>query len=213
MWILFKREVESIAVWLLFLSVVMGIIILVMIKDFFGDLETVPVGLSVYFFKPVRVSLSVLPLISAAIGVGQIFKDRRDGVSKFLCTLAVSRNRIMATRILAGVVGISLIIASVILVELVLLMMYRPVVPVDWSPFMSMWLTVFLVNLSAYALGLSQGWKSNRFVRAIGILVIGFVVVGVIMIKGYDLTGWLLLVLIAVAGFVVTFQQYTKTSL
>ncbi len=127
-------------------------------------------------------------LIFSGMGAVQMYLDRRRKISALLATLAVSRNKIFAARVIAGIllVFIGLIPLLEITVTAVLARSVEPAHSVRLL-YPEISIPVFLLGFACYCIGLQAGWTSNQLTAALGALGLSFILFSVILIKVF---GW-----------------------
>jgi len=211
---LIKHEIESIILYLLLpLIVTAGLIIALVSSVALGAGRYPPVGIPRIMFSVFWFPMVFLPFIAAGVGAVQMYSDRSKKISTFLCTLATSRWRILAARIIAGVWSFLIVLIGLGLTDLILLRMYPRFVPVDVSHPVRMFGAALLLNLACYALGLQMGWNERKFFPILGSMALCAPLIFLIVIKGLGVEAYLLLALVAVASLARTWQKFAACAL
>jgi len=164
------------------------------------------VGLSV----PVLV---ILVLGFSAMGVTQMYIDRNRRISAFLSTMPVTRSRILAARIIAGLLAILIVLVPLAIASVVLNRLIAPPIPIFAGYIADILTTVFLMVLACYYLGLLTGWTANKITPTFGALGLNLVLVSLVFIKGFGPDIKFLLVLVIVACLIRTWHKFMSTSL
>ena len=157
--------------------------------------------------------LVVLVLGFSAMGVTQMYLDRNRKISAFLSVLPVTRNRILAARIIAGLLAILIVLVPVTIAATVLVRLFEPPIPVSSGYIDEILTTVFLMAFACYCLGLLTGWTANKIAPTFGALGLNLVLVSLVFVKGFGPDIKFLLVLVIVACLVRTWHKFMSTSL
>jgi hypothetical protein len=197
--IMVKREIGDHS--LLFLGAVAAVAIYVfyVVARVFVAPGSPPVGV-----PPVmhRLLLSFLPWLSvtaAGVGAVQMRSDLRANTCAFLATTATTRRRVLAAKLVAGLLWISLLVLPVALTDLVLLMVFPRLVWPDVSLLARVFAIFLLSCLSGYAVGLDAGMGERKLVALAAILVLVPLLLSVILVKGLSLATAVVLGLVATA--------------
>jgi len=153
MFTLIKREIEdNIVFYLMFAILSLGTSALMLCAVFYGDLEDP--GDRAFLFIPCLLFTFIGLFGVSALGSSQMYVDRTRKVSAFLSGLAVTRGRLFAAKITAGVIGILLMIAPIAIAAMIAVEKFAIPIPVTWEVSREVTLVVFLVYLSGYSMGL-----------------------------------------------------------
>ena len=211
---LIRHEFESI--WL-YLFMPVGFVLFSII-GIFGQMairagELPPVGVPEGMYVAFWVPLWLLPFIMAGLGAAQMHGDRSKKISAYLCTLATSRERILAARIIAGLALMVIIVMPLAIADAVFLVVYPRLVPIDVGSLVDRFAVVLAVNLAGYAVGLLMGWNTNKYFATLGSIVLCLVLIGVMAIKGFGGQTCVILLLVAAAGLARTGQRFMRSAL
>jgi hypothetical protein len=163
---------------------------------------------------PISVIMGIiLVVLYTTLGAAQMYMDRANRISSLLATLAATRSRILAARVLAGATIIlttlvPLLITAVAIAHLedAPLAFYRGVIAEVFA-------AVALTGFACYCVGLLLGWTAIKAFPALGILFLATLVVLLVVIKGFVLTAIVLLLLFSVACLAHVWYRFTSVSL
>lgn len=206
---LVKREIRDHVIYFIAAAVVSAILIALLAATicYFDEGEpAVYIGISLCV-------IVILVLGSAAMGVSQMYTDRNRKISAFLSALPVTRNQILAARIITGILAILTVFFPLMLAVIVLCRLLPPPILIfaDWIP--DIFLTAFLIGFACYCIGLQTGWNAGRLGPALGELSLTCFVVSLVLIKGFGPHIMVILLLFIVASLVRTWCAFTSTSL
>jgi ABC-type transport system involved in multi-copper enzyme maturation permease subunit len=157
--------------------------------------------------------LVILVLGFSAMGVTQMYMDRNRRISAFLSALPVTRSRILAARIIAGLLAILIVLVPLVIASVVLNRLIAPPIPILAGYIADILTTVFLMVLACYCLGLLTGWTANKITPTFGALGLNLVLVSLVFVKGFGPDINFLLVLVIVACLIRTWHKFMSTSL
>ena len=209
---LINRELRSISIYLALPALTTLSTILILVWDTLFSPEPYP-GIPPAMYAAFIFPIIFLPLFCAGVGAAQMYFDRSRKISAWLSTLPTSRNRILAARIIAGSTSFLLVLVPLALTDAVLLSFYPPLVPIHASPLIQLFITAILLNAACYALGLLMGSNSNRFFPVLGSIFLSAPIVALIIVKGFGFETMLLLLLLAAALILRTWQKFSTASL
>jgi hypothetical protein len=165
-------------------------------------------------FVGLLASLGIFVLVgSCAMGVTQVYADRANKVSPFLATLAVTRGQILAARCIVGVVAILAVLVPVVVAAVLLLHTFRPPLSFYWPAIVEVPVTLFLVVLASYCMGLLIGTTTRKLVLVAGCLIVPLVVATLVVIEGFGLQAMAVLALLILASLVRSATKLFSTSL
>jgi len=208
MFTLIKREIQDNIAYFIGAAVLSAILVALLIPVMYSD----PVE------RPVFIGLS-LPVILALIigcagmGVTQMYLDRTRKISALLSTLAVSRNRILLARIIAGILAILTVLLPLTVTAVVFRRLLLPPIPIYSGLIFDISVVAFLTGFACYCLGLQTGWTSSKITPTLGALLLTCVLVSLIPVKGFGLHIKAILVLFIVASLTRTWRKFMSTSL
>ena len=157
--------------------------------------------------------LVILVLGFSAMGVTQMYMDRNRRISAFLSALPVTRSRILAARIIAGLLAILTVLVPVTIASIVLGRLLALPIPIFAGYIADIFSTILLMVLACYCLGLLTGWTANKITPTFGALGLNLVLVTLIFVKGFGPDIKFLLVLVIVACLIRTWHKFISTPL
>jgi hypothetical protein len=212
MFTLIKREIEDHIAYFIGAAILSGILIILSILAISAQEASEP-AVFVGFYIPVIIVLMIgLP----GMGVSQMYTDRNRRVSAFLCGLPVTRGQILAAKIATGILAILTFFVPLTITAVILMRLFAPPVLIYsvYSGFISdIFMAVFLMSFACYCLGLQTGWTSSRITPTLGGVALTFVLIPLILVKGFGLHIVVFLVLFIIASLVRTWHRFTSTSL
>lgn len=213
MFALIKREIEDSIVFFLITAIFMAILVSRLVYRVaigLGGSQAFSVPSSMYkifgFFP-------IIFLIATVFGASQMSRDRDKKISGFLATLATTRRRILAAKIITGFLWILLVILPIAAADAVLLKVFPKAVIPDADFLRNVFITVFLCSLTCYAFGLQIGWRSGKLWPALGVIFVTPILVSLLVIKGIGFETMIILSLFITAAMVRTWQKFMSTSL
>ncbi|UCC97166.1 MAG: hypothetical protein JSW66_15130 [Phycisphaerales bacterium] len=157
--------------------------------------------------------LLILVIVFSAMGVTQMYLDRNRRISAFLCALPVTRSRILAARIIAGVLAILLALLPLAIGAGLLCRLFVLPMPFFTNLLTDIVTTIFLMVFACYCLGLLTGWTASKIAPTFGALGLNLILVSLIVVKGFGSEIRFLLVLVIAACLIRTWQKFVSTSL
>ena len=184
MFTLFMREIKAILLYVVFPLLIAVLIAANIVTRMILE-NNITIGIPSMYYKGQWYLLFFLPFISAGIGAAQVYSDRNKGISTFLATMATTRWQILSARIAAGLLWIAIVFAPLVLVDIVLLIVYPQLVPIDSKFLWQTFAMAFLVNVATYCTGLLMGWNTRKYLPILGSLVLCLPLIALIVIKGF----------------------------
>jgi len=218
MFTLIKREIEDHIAYFIGAVILSGILIALSTLLAFHNYDSpnAPV-LSIGLWIP---AIIVLMIGLPGMGVSQMYTDRNRRISAFLSTLPVTRSRILAARIITGILAILTFLVPLTITAMILLRIFAPagsIYSIYFSIYSSfifdIFWAVFLMSFACYCLGLQTGWTSSRITPTLGGMALTFVLVPLIFVKGFGLHIVVILLLFIIASLTRTWHRFTSTSL
>ena len=212
MFTLIKREIEDNIVYFIGAAILSGILIFLSILAISANEASEPV-VFVGLWVP---AIIVLIIGLAGMGVSQMYTDRNRRISAFLCGLPVTRGQILAARIITGILAILTFLVPLTITAVVLLRLFAQPVLIysEYSGFIfDIFIVIFLMSFACYCIGLQTGWTSSRITPTLGGVVLAFVLVPLILVKGFGLHIVVILLLFIIASLIRTWHRFTSTSL
>jgi hypothetical protein len=150
-----------------------------------------------------------------AMGATQMYLDKTRKISALLSTLAVSRNRILLARIIAGILAILTLLVPLTIAAVILMRLFTLHIPFPMYPGMvfEISVVVFLMSFACYCIGLQTGWNSSVLTPSLGALFLTCIFVPLILIKGFGPYIVVILVLFIIASLLRTWHTFMTTSL
>jgi ABC-type transport system involved in multi-copper enzyme maturation permease subunit len=187
-----------------------------------GVLSLLTIGILVSVFlsgiKGAAVSFAALMLLVqflafGALGSAQMYGDRANRISSLLSTLAVTRDRILAARVLTGVLAILAALVPILVASVILLRMFLP--PFEFYRRMVVEVSVatMLTGVACYCVGLLVGGTTNRVWLLVGNLLLLALCASLLLVKGFGPEVMLLLAVLIGALLVRTWYRFTTASL
>jgi len=214
MFTLIKREIEDNIVYFIGAAILSAILIVLSTLLAFHNYDSpnAPV-FSIGLWIPVIIVLIIgLP----GMGVSQMYTDRTRRISAFLSGLPVTRGQILVARIITGILAILTFLVPLTITAVVLLHLFAPSGPIysGYSGFIfDIFIVIFLMCFTCYCLGLQTGWTSSKITPTLGGVALAFVLVPLILVKGFGLHIVVILVLFIVASLVRTWHRFMSTPL
>ncbi|MHC4557206.1 MAG: hypothetical protein ACYTFW_08195 [Planctomycetota bacterium] len=175
-----------------------------------------PKGISNSMFEGLVFYLPlVVSLISAAMGVTQMYTDSNRKISTLLSTLPTTRGQILTAKMAAGILGILAALLPVMLANVILLHVYHvaPVSSVYTRFFGRIFATTFILSVACYCLGLLMGRNTGKIIPVFGTLLLTLILYSIIIIKGFGLHAVVVLLLFSIASLVRIRQKFLSTPL
>lgn len=147
-----------------------------------------------------------------AMGASQMHMDRTRKISAFLSTLPVTRGRILIARIVTGILAILVLLVPLAVTAAVLSRLFAPPHPVYPAFVAEIFTVIFLMGFACYCLGLQTGWSSSKVIPTLGSLLLTFILVPLILIKGFGAHIVVILLLFIVASLIRTWHRFISTS-
>ncbi len=198
------------------------------IAYFFGTLtfSVILIGISIsiiYNYKSVELPLfsiglgilviTIVILGFCVMGAIQMYTDRTRNISAFLLTLPVRRGEILIARIVTGFLAIlTFFVPATIAVVFLSRLLIHPIPMYDGMVF-EISESVLLMAFACYCLGLQTGWSSNKVTHRLGGLVLTFILVPLIVVKGFGYHSNIILILLIIASLVRIRHKFMSTTL
>jgi len=214
MFSLIKREIkDNIFYFILpvcFAAVSVTFIVTKVLKEAAHD---VPVGIPEIMYLVFYTYIPFAGIIAAAFGASQMYTDKNKKISSFLITLATTRGRILTAKVITGLLWILVALLPIAAADVALLKVFPPLVPIDINSLLCLFAMTFVLYTGCYVTGLLLGWTANKVVPAFGCLVVTVILISVVIIKGFTLSAFIILLLFTVAAMVRATQKFLTTPL
>jgi ABC-type transport system involved in multi-copper enzyme maturation permease subunit len=181
MWTLIRRELEDFFAYLLLTLALVVLCIIIQAAFFMSgkSFDDKNFYQGAFFIITFVFFIIAFPLIFFFLGADQIGRDRTRKISAFLCTLATTRNRIFAAKLIAGAAQLLIVfIPMTVMSAMMLGSIDEPAVQIStfWHRLLA---SLFLLNVAAYSLGMMVGERAT-----VPILYVGFGLVAVAILDG-----------------------------
>lgn len=211
---LIKREIEDNIVFFIIAAIIAIVFTAIPIYSVLTDeMGKIPIGIPISMYTIFPFLFLFVPLICTAFGATQMYTDRNKKISTFLATMATTRKRILTAKIITGLLWICIVIVPLAIAEVVLLRLFPLIVPADTSLLVKLFITLFLICLACYCLGLQMGWNTNKFFPILGSLAVTPILMSIIIIKGFGIETAIILLLLAIASMLQIWQKFMTTPL
>jgi hypothetical protein len=203
---LIRREIRDNLIYVLAPCVVSILTVGILVSVFLSGIRAaaIPFG---------NLLLLVLFLGFGALGSAQMYGDRANRISPLLSTLAVTRDRILAARVLAGVLAILAALVPVIVASVILLQTFLPPFEFYRRIVVEVSVTAILAGLACYCVGLLVGGTTSRAWLLVGNLPLLALCASLLLVKGFGPEVMLILVVLIGALLVRTWLRFTTASL
>ena len=148
-----------------------------------------------------------------AMGAVQIYIDRTRKISAFISTLPVRRSRILLAKLLAGTLAILTLLTPLAITATILFRLFSPPIPIFDKVILDVFTGIFLTAFACYCIGLQSGAHSGKAGTALCGLVLTFILISLVVIKGFGAHMVLILMLFIIASLVRIWHMFTSTSL
>jgi ABC-type transport system involved in multi-copper enzyme maturation permease subunit len=156
--------------------------------------------------------ITILLLAFCGLGASQAYGDRANRISSLLATLGVTRNRIFAARVLAGLLTVLVALVPLIVTTILLLWMFVPPLEFYGRMVVEISLTALLAAVACYGAGLLVGWTTSKAWLAGSVLLL-LPLVSLVAIKGFGPEAMAILLLVIGATLWYAWHTFTSASL
>lgn len=214
MFTLIKREIEDNIVYFIGALIVSGTSIAIIASRItLGSsnhtISTVPM----IMFTVFGFLIPWMSLACASLGATQMYSDRDKKISAFLSTLATTRGKILAAKIITGILWILVVLLPIVIADVILLKIFSKAVPIHTGLLVKIFSITVLTYSICYCIGLQMGWNQNKFLVILGTLVLILIFPSIMIIKGLGVFTAVILPLLVIALIVLTWQKFMSTSL
>jgi len=158
-------------------------------------------------------SVVTLLFIFATLGASQMYTDRANRVSSLLATLAVTRSRILAARIVAGAAVILAMLVSLLIAAVAILYFGGMPLAIYGGVIAEVSATMALASLACYCIGLLGGWTTIKVAPVLAIFFGVVAIVLLVVVKGFGLSAIVLLLLFVIMSLLHVWHRFTSVSL
>jgi ABC-type transport system involved in multi-copper enzyme maturation permease subunit len=164
-------------------------------------------------WAPLALLLPVLLLAFCGLGASQMYGDRTNRISSLLSTLRVTRRRIFAARVLAGVLTILVSLVPLVVTAALVLWAFVPAMGFYRRMGVEIALTVLLTAIAFHAIGLLIGWTTSKAWLLAGNVLLMVLVLSLVAIKGFGPDALALLLVFIGAALLRAWQMFASASL
>ena len=155
----------------------------------------------------------ILLLAFCSLGVSQAYGDRANRISSLLATLGITRNRIFAARVLAGLLIVLVCLVPLVVTTILLLWRFAPPLEFYGRMVVEISLTVFLAAVACYFAGLLVGWTTSKAWLLAGSVLLLLSLASLVVIKGFGPGAMAILLLFIGATLWYAWHTFTSASL
>jgi hypothetical protein len=203
---LVRREIRDESVYVLACCALSAIAIAIMIYASFYGVDT-----------PAIIVPTLLLLVSfvgfSALGAAQMYSDRSNRISVLLSTLAVTRHRIFAARVLVGILAVLLATIPLIVTAVILLRIFLPPLEFYRRMVVEISITAILTGMACYSIGLLVGWTTSKAWLLLGNLLLLTLCLSLLVAKGFGPQVMLILLVFIAAALACTWHKFLSASL
>jgi hypothetical protein len=203
---LIRREIHDNLIYVLGACAISLMMIGMLIYTFLRGISAAALPSSLLLMPALFIGFTVL-------GAAQMCGDRANRISPLLSTLAVTRDGVLAARVLAGVLALLTALVPVIITAVILLRMFVPPFEFYRRMVVEIAATITLMSLACYCAGLLVGWTTSRTWLILGSLLLMVLSVSIIGAKGFGPVTMLILLVLIAAMLVHTRHKFTSASL
>jgi len=206
MYTLIKREIEDHIIYFLG-ALILSLLFTASIaaKGFGGE----PVEGLRTTLAAIGITLACATIVICALGMSQMHTDKNRKISAFLSTLPVSRNQILAARVITGLLALLVLLAAPAITVEILLSTLRQEEAIYKYFTVEIFSAVYLLGLGVYCTGLMCGFSSSKIVATLGSLVLSVVLLTIILIKGPDIETLIILLVYVSASLAYTWRKFS----
>lgn len=152
-------------------------------------------------------------LVFFAMGATQMYLDKNRRISAYLATLSVSRNQILAARVVTAILAILLWFVPLIITAAISIRILKSYYDPYHSFTFEISISIFLLVFACYCLGLITGWTEGKVVPALGGLILVLIFASLIVVKGFGFNFFVILIPFIAACLFCVRQKFISTSL
>jgi len=157
--------------------------------------------------------MGLLFLGYGVLGVAQMCADRANRVSTLLSTQAVTRSRILAARVLAGIATVLVTLVPVLVATIMLLRLNEVPLGLYSRMIRDISIMLALIGLACHGMGLLIGWTNSKSSLIVGFVCLMLLLASLVVAKGFGPSAMALLTLLIVAAWARVWHTFTSTSL
>lgn len=153
------------------------------------------------------------PLIFSALGWIQNYSDRKNKIDTFLVTLAVTRKKILLSKMIIGFSLIILLYTSILAGMLIILKMFYLPRFYLWPLIANQFILLATLSAACYAAGFRIGIKEPQRTDILLIIFSSAILISTVAIKGFAWSGHIFLAAFAIAALASTWIDFQNSSL
>jgi hypothetical protein len=206
MWTLIGRELWDHGLYIMLTGLISACAVAVAIATAYWNIVVPGLGI-------VAGMAVTLFFVFCTLGTAQMYGDRANRISGLLGTLAATRSRILAARVLAGVAVILLGLVPLLIAAAANL--YFADIPLAFyrGTLVEVFMAAILTGFTCYCMGLSLGWTTSKTIPVLGLFFSTTLFVLLVAAKGFWLQGIVLLLLLCIAILTRVWYRFTSVSL
>ena len=162
---------------------------------------------------PAILVMPILLLAFCGLGASQTYGDRANRISSLLATLGVTRSRIFAARVLAGLLTVLVSLTPLLVTTILLLWMFVPPLEFYGRMVVEISLTALLAAVACYGAGLLVGWTTSKAWLLAGCVLLLLSLASLVVIKGFGPGVMAILLLFIGATLWYAWHTFTSASL
>jgi hypothetical protein len=203
---LIKREVEDHTIHLLVAAVLSATLVV-------GLVALVRMEFTIEAVLYTMVLLIVAFIGCASLGAAQMYTDRVGRISAFLATLDVARMQILTARFVVGLLAILIWLVPAAITAAIVL--FRSVQPFCFYSHvvLEVSVTVFLIALACYCIGLQAGWAQSKVLTLLASVVFPPFIMTLVLIKGFGMQAMVVLAVLIAACVLRIGAKFLSTPL
>ena len=215
MWTLIKREIRDHWLHIILPAIIIFIALTVLISQMlYLYRKDIPImGLPEDLLAIYWVPIVLIPAFTVILGVTQIYSDRNRKISAFLLSQPTSRVKLLAAKLIAGLIWIACVTLPFILTSVIVLTIMPPLLPGGKILLIKLIITAGLVNLACYSIGLMCGWGTNKYIPNLFAIILATPLLALLIIKGFGLETHSLLIVVTIVALLKTTNKFMATSL
>ncbi|HPS56111.1 MAG TPA: hypothetical protein PLP05_10975 [Sedimentisphaerales bacterium] len=214
MYTLIKREIEDNAIiFIIGLAMTLSLVCWLSTEVAMNTPTKVPIGLDQGMYNIFVFLIPITAFLANALGAAQMYKDKNQKISAFLLTLATTRNKIISARIIAGIIWILMVIAPIAVTEFILVQVFPILIPYPKTLIIKLFVTMFVVSLCCYSVGLAVGDNKRRNLSQILCGIITIIILALIPIKGFGVDITVMLIILTAALLGKVWQKFSSAAL
>jgi len=203
---LIHRELQDHFFYVVLIGLVsLGVIVIAILTAYWG-IAAAGLGIG-------GAAMALLLALFAMLGASQMYTDHAHRISALVATLATTRTRILAARVLAAVVLIVAMLVPLLVTTVAILYSLQEPLVFLRGTIAEVFGTAVLACLASYCVGLLVGWTANKALPAISVVVGLLLVMLLVSVKGFGPAAIGLLLLFTIASLLHVWHRFASVSL